>query len=95
MACQQRKRWRSRVSSASRSIEGCAPPRAASYRLISQRPLPWACFNFDLQPFEPPRVPYAGIYKIEYFDAAGRNLGTPYALTMGLFVKAFDPTSAG
>lgn len=41
---------------------------------------------FRLRPFEPPRVPKVGRYAVRLFDAAGRQLPTPAALSMGVDV---------
>lgn len=41
---------------------------------------------FRLRPFEPPRVPIVGRYAVRIFDAAGRQLPTPAALSMGVDV---------
>ena len=41
---------------------------------------------FRLRPFEPPRIPIVGRYAVRIFDAAGRQLPTPAALSMGVDV---------
>src|SRR3990167_1529227 len=68
LACRQRQARRARLKTASRSIEGCAPKAAAFYRLILKiegRGLARRFGPFELDPFEPPRVPVMGVYEVE------------------------------
>jgi len=91
MACRQRTKNRARLVSASRSIEQCAPDGAAYYRLGMRggRFGPLQFYGpFTVDPLEPPTVPEMGIYQINYFDASGRDLGTPEILEMGIFIRS-------
>lgn len=60
------------------------PPRGRKSRrfdgTFSNRPY------FLLKPFEPPRVPQARVYQVEFVDAQGAVLPTPYGLTAGVYV---------
>jgi len=54
------------------------------------------CFDdkpyFELRPkFEPPRVPYAMLYRVKFVGASGFIEEPPYALSGGLYVPIGTP----